>query len=197
MTKRYGLLSDDQLVKIILKNTANQDAWEELYNRLSSELISIILYYIKGKDIIDPGDSADIMHDVFLTFYQKVINHEITPDIQIRPYLRRAARNRIIDVIRRWVRFENIVARIDAPSILGIATDNSSPEAKSIKAETLEMLESAITQLKAREQEAIKLRILGYSIKESADIMDQSRDSVNNILYRAIHKLKRIIEKNV
>jgi len=99
---KYLTLTDEELFSLI-KND-NEQAFAELYNRYKRPLVAFALKKI------DANEVEDIVHDLFAKLWTNRDNIEINQ--QLRSYLYRSLRNRIIDFISHQIHEKKYVESI-------------------------------------------------------------------------------------
>lgn len=206
--KKMGKLSeltDDKLIQLILEEPENKEAWEEFYNRLSGYLFAIIHHciaaYHLSKTSIEP---YDIFQDVFLTFYEKVLDHnfKFMGDAQLRRYLQVIVRNKVVDSARKLANLPKCIS-IEAPNSEEvecssfweemIPSEAPCVEDDLILKEKIALLKRAILELKGREKEVMELLLAEHEISEIAYVLGITKNNVRVIRSRAIRKLRKLM----
>jgi RNA polymerase sigma-70 factor, ECF subfamily len=168
---------------------------------------SKIKYFIDGTRIIvhqflstlyaivqEPQTAEDLMQETFLKAYEKY--DSIKEINKVKSFLYRAAHNATMDFFRKESRIKKILNAIkmknnDQPSIEKIV------EVK----EEGRLILKALKSLKPTQREVVVLRrIHGFSIKETAEVLNWSEGKVKTTLHRANKNLEAILlreeEKN-
>lgn len=73
---------------------------------------------------------------------------------------------------------------------------NLSPEAQAIDRERANFLEILLRQLPKRDREVVELRVSGLTGREIAQILNCSHDAVRTAHYRALHRMRELLEEN-
>lgn len=130
--------------------------------------------------------TGDLVQEAIISALPHLATLEIRTDAAFQDYLRRAIRNRIIDLHRRKGREPH---RTPVPDNL-VARD-ASPLEQAIGAEALERYDSALAGLSDDDQQAIFLRVeLGLSWGEIAAEMEKpSPDAARVATTRALRRL--------
>jgi RNA polymerase sigma-70 factor (ECF subfamily) len=135
-------------------------------------------------------DTGDIVQDAVINAIRNLPNLEIRSDHALESYLRRAIKNRIIDVYRRPRRDreepqDNLPERGPSPFDLVIG------------AEALERYEAALDELKEQERHIIVMHVeLGLTTREIAEEMEKSVDAARMALTRALARLAAEMQRN-
>ena len=155
--------------------------FDDLYDRYSDAV-----YRTAVRVAGNPADAEDVLQNVFL----RVLNNRlaIDPARSPEPYLRRAATNAAIDLLRRKQ------ARPDS----GQATDAGSGDGASIESSALlkERLRQALTKLAPEDSELFVLCYLeGYSYDELAELTGLEQGTVASRLHRIRTALRNELSK--
>lgn len=131
----------------------------------------------------------DCIHDVFLEVWIK--RDRLTVPDNIRLYLFVALKNRALHLLKRQERPQMFVVQ---DNLEDLWFDPSAEDIQIQKEESMdreEMLNRLVGQLPSRQQEAIRLRFvenMGY--QEIGQVLDINIQSANNLVFRAIEKLR-------
>jgi RNA polymerase sigma-70 factor, ECF subfamily len=142
-------------------------------------------------------DALDIVQDAML---QLVRRYGQRPSDEWRPLFHRILQNRIRDCQRRRKVRAAVLAWLpgrasdeeEMPAPHEIARDpGPSPSEKLATEEAMKVLESALTALPGRQQQAFMLRVFeGMDVAEAALAMGCSEGSVKTHYFRAVHTLR-------
>ncbi|KJD43725.1 RNA polymerase sigma factor [Paenibacillus terrae] len=147
---------------------------EDLYLSCKSELLGYLLRILHDKQ-----DAEDLLHECFIRFIRA------SPDLpqdRIRFYLLRIARNLAIDIIRKRKRMGGYTS---CRELLSYHWDKLDFEIQEEVNRILLMVSNA------EQRTVLELRLVqGYSIKETAEILNKSEGSVKSTLYRASKRIK-------
>lgn len=157
---------------------------KEWYALYSEEIYRFILMMIG-----DHAEAKDLMHDTFLRAYDTLgIFKGNTSD---KNWLYRIARNQTIDFQRKRRPIQYVVE-----SFTTYPSSERCPEQIATLGEDEEMLYRSIKKLKRQQQEVILLRkIKGFSIQETAEILNWNEAKVKNTLFRGLAALKQQMKK--
>lgn len=168
------------------KMTANndQDAFRQFYDHFFVTLFRFTCSLLKDREAAE-----EITHDVFVQCWQK--RHELTDVRNPQVYLFVAARNRVVDHIRRQSQLRKLPLRESDEEQLQFSPD---PEQLLITSEMMGKMEEAIRELPPKCREVFVLvKQYGLRYKEVAAILDLSTKTVENQLAIAIKKLSSAV----
>ncbi|MGG4217784.1 RNA polymerase sigma factor [Paenibacillus jamilae] len=147
---------------------------EDLYLSHKSELLGYLLRIVHNKQ-----DAEDLLHECFIRFIRAAPD---LPEDRIRFYLLRIAKNLAIDVIRKRKKMEEFILRKEQIYYHWDIFDFE------IQDEVNRILLMASN---TEQRTVLQLRVLqGYSIKETAKILNKSENSVKSSLHRASKRIK-------
>ena len=136
--------------------------------------------------------SMDAIHDVFYKIC--IMNTNIFELSNIKSYLFRAVRNRLIDIKRgnriSEENFEIEESEINLPFQLNVTVEDEFIE-KEDSEEIKRKVENVLNNLTDRQREIVFLRyIQEHSYEEIAEIMNMTIESSRNLISRSLLKLK-------
>ncbi|MGZ0042845.1 RNA polymerase sigma factor [Paenibacillus ottowii] len=147
---------------------------EDLYVSCKSDLFGYLLRILHNKQ-----DAEDLLHECFVRFIRASPD---LPEDRIRFYLMRIAKNLAIDVIRKRKKMEDYILRKE--QVYG-HWDTFDFE---IQEEVNRIL---LLASNTEQRTVLKLRVVqGYSIKETARILNKSENAVKSSLHRASQRIK-------
>jgi RNA polymerase sigma factor (sigma-70 family) len=168
--------------------SGDREAFAALYRMHSIPLIAYGLRLCPDRDIL-----KDQIQELFVELWNSREN--LSPTDSVKFYLFRALRNKLIrqeknhhshNAIIKWVADRNGTL-LDQPVESAIVE-------KEIHESHVAVLKEALKELTLRQQEVIQLRFYqGFSNQEIADLMDMNYQSVSNLLYKALSRLKEMI----
>jgi RNA polymerase sigma-70 factor (ECF subfamily) len=160
-------------------------AFNEIYNLYAPSLTSFAAARLTSVD-----EANDIIHDLFVHLWQD--RESITINISLRAFLFAAIRYRIIDHIRK-----NSTRKKYADQIAKLPIHpQEETENKIFEKELREKLGNAINQLTPRTREVFRLsRFEHLSVREIAEKMDVSEQTVKNQLTTALSQLRTLLGK--
>ncbi|GAB4339575.1 MAG: RNA polymerase sigma factor RpoE [Calditrichia bacterium] len=154
------------------------DAYSEIVRKYQPQLFGVV-QHILGKR----GGAEDIVQEAFIRFYRNLANFRW--ESGVGTYLTRIAINLAYNEIRRKSRWLRVFSREDDQ------VHNISGENKTGYDDTAEIIQRAISRLPEDFQKVVILRLIeGYSVKETAEILDIPVGTVLSRLKRAQEKLK-------
>jgi RNA polymerase sigma-70 factor, ECF subfamily len=166
---------------------------DQIFYRWYEDYSASIFKYIYAI-VQEPQTAEDLMQETFLKAYEKY--DSIKEINKVKSFLYRAAHNATMDFFRKESRIKKILNAIkmknnDQPSIEKIV------EVK----EEGRLILKALKSLKPTQREVVVLRrIHGFSIKETAEVLNWSEGKVKTTLHRANKNLEAILlreeEKN-
>jgi len=162
-----------------------EGAFNEIYNFYAPSLTSFAAARLTSLD-----EANDIIHDLFVHLWQD--REHITINVSLGAFLFTAIRYRIIDHIRKnstKKRYAEAIAKLPIH-------DQEETENKIFEKELRERLDTAINQLSPRTREVFKLsRFEHLSVKEIAEQMNVSEQTVKNQLTTALAQLRTVLGK--
>ena len=148
--------------------------------------------------LVDAHEAEDVAQEVFIKLWQAWQTE--TRAMAWEPWLTRVTVNACRDRRRsgwwKWWRAPRRTADIDIdfPAVLDRPSGEPTPEEDTLAREVVERIWQAFRELPSRQQEVFALRYLeGRSTEEVADILHVSVGSVKQHLYRAVHRLRRVL----
>jgi RNA polymerase sigma factor (sigma-70 family) len=166
-----------------------QNGEEHAYTQIYKLHVKVMYRY--GMSIVSVSEAfvLDCIHDVFTEIWIK--RERLTVPDNIRYYLLRSLRNRILHLLKRSER-PHISLKIDDYDDLWF--EPSSEEIFTQKEESSnhqELVQILISQLPHRQQEAIRLRFIeNLDYQQIGEILDVNRQSAQNLVFRAMEKLR-------
>ncbi|HEV3324545.1 MAG TPA: sigma-70 family RNA polymerase sigma factor [Puia sp.] len=168
----------------------SRDAFAALYQRHITPLIAYGLKLCPDSDLL-----KDQIQELFVELWNSRKN--LSPIGSVRFYLFKALRYKLIRLEKnRNLRDHAARIAMDLNSMQdSVETSIIGDE---VSASQVDSLRQAIKALTVRQQEAIQLRYYqGFSNEQIANLMDLNYQSVNNLLHRALSRLKEIFKSPV
>jgi RNA polymerase sigma-70 factor (ECF subfamily) len=146
--------------------------------------------------LADAHEAEDVAQEVFIKLWQAWQTE--TRPMAWEPWLSRVTVNACRDRRRsgwwKWWRATGRTADVDSLSALEHPHGGLTPEEEALGREVVGRIWQAFRQLPARQQEVFALRYLeGRSTEEVAEALCLSVGSVKQHLYRAVHRLRRVL----
>ncbi|MCX6213119.1 sigma-70 family RNA polymerase sigma factor [Spirosoma sp.] len=165
--------------------SGNEEAYTQLYQ------LHIRAMYRYGMSLVAVSEAfvLDCVHDVFTELWAK--RNRLTTPNNIRHYLLKALKNRIMHLLERKERYNKSLDEADydvlwtEPNELEIREEL---EAANTRQQRLQRL---IAQLPPRQQEALKLRFVeNMNYNQIGEVLDVNQQSAKNLVFRAVEKLR-------
>ncbi len=176
--------ADAHLVQRIAQG--DKDAFAQLYDRFSRPL-----YATAVRVVNDPAEAQDVVHDVFVTLWEKATTFENGRGTAFAWALT-LVRNRAIDRVRmRRRRAELLTASV--PADLGYDENNSGPAADDSAAlgDQARAVRAAVATLPLEQKRALELAFFGgLTQQEIADQLSEPLGTVKARIRRALLKLR-------
>ncbi len=173
-----------------------QDLWrffqegdEEAYTLIYSKFVKTMFRY--GMSLVPVSEAfvLDCIHDVFTEIWIK--REKLTVPDSIKHYLLKSLKIRILHLLKRKERLSTPLTEVDyedlwqEPSAEDIFAEKEWAESREIVVKRL------IDKLPHRQQEALRLRYIeNMDFEQVAEIMEVNRQSAQNLVFRAIEKLR-------
>jgi RNA polymerase sigma factor (sigma-70 family) len=166
----------------------DNDAYTTLYRN------HIRAMYRYGMSLVPASEAFvfDCIHDVFTEIWAK--RSRLNVPQNVRHYLLHALKIRILHLLQRkekpttpisQTEFDHLWAEPSPEEMMVLYEDNQHKQA---------LIQKLIAQLPPRQQEALRLRFAeGFDYAEIAQMLDVNRQSAQNLVFRAIDKLREWI----
>ena len=166
--------TDEELIKRFCNG--NNSAFDSLYKRYYAKL----LYFIIQSTSYSEAESKDILQDVFM----KVIDKRNTFDISKRfsIWIYTITSNKCKNAIKR----NSIKTKVEKEIYLDIMNSNG----KTTETTKLKAIRKELRNISTKHKQVFLLRFnFGFTIKETADILEISEGTVKSRLYNCIQNL--------
>lgn len=161
----------------------------DLYQRYARQ----ILAYIRPR-VDTQEDAEDLLVEVFLAIMQNETPLSLSENTLLA-WLRRVARNKVVDRYRRLGRLPAI-APLDAFADVLLDNDEHAPEALVLREADHAQLRKHLARLSQLQQEVLRLRFFnGLSTKEIATRLAKSDSAIRVLLSRTLNHLRGIYER--
>ncbi len=178
-------MSDEinQLIKKI--KTGDKDAFERLFLKFYDPLCNFAWRYVHSVHI-----SEELVQDVFLNVWES--RERLDPDKNIKSYLYKAVRNKVLNYLKHKDVAEKYNKQIDWLNSVDISQMHDFDE----QSEFIEAAQEAIEDLPEGARRIYKLsRKDGLSYQEIADVLDISVRTVESQMSRALEKLRNSLSE--
>lgn len=176
--EKYRRYSDLELVAQLRKG--DQHAYTEIYNRFKIPLYTFLWKRVNDKEIV-----RDILHDVFLTIWEK--RDSINYETSLSGYLFSAVRNKLLDlIVHEKVKQKYIDSFYSFINMTDVSTDHL-VRSKELSAR----IAQEIAELPPKAREVFELsRVSNLSRKEIAEQLGISEQTVKSHMFNALKTLK-------
>jgi RNA polymerase sigma-70 factor (ECF subfamily) len=167
----------------------DREAFGRLYDRFSGPLYSAALHILQ-----DAAEAQDIVHDAFITLWEKASTFERTRGSAFS-WSVTLVRNRAIDRIRMRRRRAELLAE-SVPEDLGYGTDGGAPSADdaAVQGDNARLVRSAIAELPAEQRRALELAFFGgLTQEEIARRLQEPLGTVKARIRRGLLKLREAL----
>lgn len=163
---------------------------EEAYAIIYRENVGAMYRYGMGLSSLSEYFVFDCIHDVFTDIWAKKLTLS-TPN-NIRSYLLKALKNRMQNqILRRESKFSPLIEG-DFDELWEDAISEENAFINNYGFSKEELVNKLIEQLPPRQQEALRLRFVeDLEFSEVANVMSINRQSAQNLVVRAIEKLRQ------
>lgn len=152
--------------------------WEEAWNRYWQQIYIYVYYKVRNRQ-----EAEDLTQDTFIRLIRSGKTYEGT---HLEATLKRTAYRLIID---RWRRAKAEGAKL--PILDAVLGDDGRGDPQLVVAESEEVLE-ALDALNTEQRKVVELRVLlGYSVKETAELMGKTESAIKTLLFRAIRNIQK------
>ncbi len=159
------------------------------------QLLKDIVPYLRGlsrRFVGDHSDAEDAVQEILIVVHD--IRHTYEPHRPFKPWLKTIATRRCIDLLRKRTRRLQHELAQESDAMQHAATDATPDQALDRRQQGM-ALGAAVSQLPARQREAIRLlRLSELSLCEAAAMSDQSIGSLKVACHRALKTLKRALD---
>ena len=185
-------IASDEVQLVERARAGDLEAFEELLGRHQQRVMRVVLSILK-----EPMDAEEVAQDVFLTVFEK-IDH-FRGDSSFSTWLHRVAVNAALMRRRkskadRSVPLDDVMPSFDERGHLAVDIADWSQQAGDpvLAREAGEVIEAAVEKLDEMYRTVFGLRdVQGFSIEETAEILELSVPAVKSRLHRARLFLRR------
>ncbi len=178
------MITDQQLIQ--QTKAGDHQAFKELVIRYE-QVVRATLYGMLGNS----PDTDDVAQEVFIRFHKSI--HQFRGDASLKTYLTRIAINLAINQSQKNQRKNKWIVSLTGNKPSFLKTDTQfSPE----RMETKDMIQNALKSLDPDFRSVVVLRLIdGYSVEETANILNIPEGTVASRLARAQKKLRKTLSK--
>lgn len=173
----------------------SEEALEQLYNQYCDKVFSTLISYTKNEE-----DAEELLQDVFVTVYNMASGFKFNSSVSTWIY--RIAINKSLDFLRKKnsqkrASIYTSLYKKDSTEIKFESPDFGHPGVKLENKEDANLLFEAIDTLSENQKTVFILtQVEGLPQKEVAEIMNQSRKSVEALVKRAKDNLRKELQKH-
>ncbi|KAA0992117.1 RNA polymerase sigma factor [Dyadobacter aurulentus] len=168
----------------------DRDAFSRIYEIFTADLYRYGFNLVRNKQLVE-----DCLHELFLHLH----NHKksLGPTDNIRFYLYRALRRRLLDALKKVKKYESDEHAFDHAQFIVESFESQYIEEQARIRQQQLVLEE-LNKLPKRQKEILYLVYMkGLSYQEAAEVMDISMKSVYNTVNVALTSLRKYIRKSL
>lgn len=171
---------------IALASSGDENAFRFLVERYQQQVRATVVGMLG-----EVPEADDVSQSVFIRFYKSL--EKFRGESGLGTYLTRIAINLSLNELkRRQRRFQRFFSLQKEDRVMEIADRSESPE----RMETRDLISQALQRLEPDFRAIVVLRLVeGYSVKETAKMLELPMGTVASRLARAQRKLKEILNK--
>jgi len=181
-----AILMQSDIELIALSRKGNMLAFRQLVQRHEAQVRSTVIGMLG-----DTPEAEDVTQEVFIRFYRALGNFR--DEAALSTYLTRIAINLSLNELKKRKKKNKWLGSLQKDSP---AYDLEDQNADPLRAEMKDMLRRALQCLDTNFRAVVVLRLIdGYSVKETAEILNLPEGTVASRLARAQKKLKTILSQ--
>ncbi|GAB3162780.1 RNA polymerase sigma factor [Telluribacter humicola] len=163
--------------------SGNTKAYAKIYELFAADLYRYGYNLVRNKQLVE-----DCLHELFLHLHHQ--KHKLSPTNNIRFYLYRALRNRLLDSIQKQNKFTSEETTFNQAEFTVQSFESQWIE-EQVLVHQKQMVVTALNKLPKRQKEILYLVYMkGLSHQEVAEVMNISMKSVYNTLNIALKTLR-------
>lgn len=160
----------------------------EVYRKIYMREAPLLLRF--AEKFVSPFYAEDIIHDVFLRFWDKQLF--CLPENEVKRLLFIAVKNACIDQIRKLTQEQGYIDQRSLQLKLEELAFHESSDELFMQKDLLKLLMQKIEELPERSQEVFRMAYFeGLKAAEIAQKLDISVRTVENLLYRSLTQLRK------
>ena len=147
--------------------------------------------YRYGMSLVSVSEAFvfDCIHDVFTEIWAK--RQRLSVPQNVRYYLLHALKIRILHLLQRKEGRTDPISQTDFDNLWAEPSPEDLFMDKEDSRNKQELVQKLIAQLPPRQQEALRLRFVeAFDYNEIGETMDMNRQSAQNLVFRAVEKLR-------
>lgn len=168
----------------------DRDAFSRIYEIFTADLYRYGFNLVRNKQLVE-----DCLHELFLHLHSHKRN--LGPTDNIRFYLYRALRRRLLDALDKLKKYDSDEHAFDHAQFIVESFESQYIE-EQIQVRQQQMVLAELNKLPKRQKEILYLVYMkGFSYQEAAEVMDISMKSVYNTVNVALTSLRKYIRKSM
>jgi RNA polymerase sigma-70 factor (ECF subfamily) len=176
---------EDKLLVLKCKR-GSREALRRIYDKYRDDLLILAIALLK-----DTSVAEDVLHDVFVSFVQRLEKFKLTGSL--KGYLATCVANRA----RNWNKAKQ-AQTVELDSAKPLSSDSDGPAEAIICNEELKRLSRAMAQLGLEQREVVTLHLHGgLRFRAIADLQEVSVNTVKSRYRYGIDKLRAILNSEV
>jgi len=184
--EKQPVAHEAELIKRAKNN--DPDAWDDIFNRYYPEIYAYTRYRAATTE-----DAEDLAAAVFERAVRHIHTYKTTGK-GLGAWLQRIASNLVIDYYRR----QSVPGRKTDELPPSLVDEQTSPLEHAIQADSVTALHDKLQQLPPAQQDVLVLRfLLGYNLKETAEIMGKKANAIKALQHRALERLRIVWYREV
>ncbi|MEG2039006.1 MAG: RNA polymerase sigma factor [Oscillospiraceae bacterium] len=161
----------------------NQQSFTELYDIVAPSLYKLALYTLGNQH-----DAEDVVSETFIEAYKGI--SKLRDEAAFKPWITRILTFRCKRKIGDYIKQRNVY---DIDDFLNLTEDKND---LSISSSDKISVSSALNSISYEDRQIVLLSVLqGYTTKEISDIMSMPHGTVSSKLYRALKKMRQLLEE--
>ncbi len=157
-----------------------------LYDQFAATIFTYLLRQVQNEQ-----DAQDLLLEVFLA----ALGNELLSSLPVQgqlAWLRRVARNKVVDRYRRVT----LLTLLPIEQVMETIDDALSPEQHALRREKFTHLYRAISNLSTQQQELLRLRYCeGLRFYEIATVLEKPEGTVRKLMVRTLRQLRIIYDQ--
>lgn len=161
----------------------DRDSFAQVYQQIADDLYRVALYSLGNAH-----DAQDVVSETFMEAYKGLKN--LRDENSFKPWIMRILSIRCKRKISQYISGRN---ELDIDDFLDLSQEEESVESKSTQ--KLALL-AALDTLTTQERQIVALAVVqGYTVRETAEILNAPQGTVSSKLHRTLKKLRAQLEK--
>ena len=170
--------------------TGDRDAFDKLYTLFAADLYRYGYNLVRNQQVVE-----DCLHELFLHIHEH--RQKLGPTDNIRFYLYRALRRRLLDTVTRLKRYDSEAYLFDDAQFLTQPYEHALIESE-YNAEQQQVMRYELDRLPKRQKEILYLVYMkGLTYQQAAEVMDITMKSVYNTINIALTTLRRHVRESI